>query len=601
MNVPYLYLMEVVLCSGVLLALYKGLFERRIPFRACRIYLLATVMLSAVIPALHIPVYPAPPAAVRPAFDETTEWVEMLPVGDISAVEPMPKVDWAHFVSLAIRILYVVAVAVLVALFVRRLYLIGRLRRRARLTDCRDYVLAEHATVQTPFSFLRTVYLGDGFEGRRRAIVLRHEASHVCHGHSVERIAMEAMLCLLWFNPFVWVAARCLREVQEWEADRDVLDDGCDLTEYRTTLFSQLFGYNSDMTCGLSHSFTKNRFLMMTRNQWGRFAGWRLAVAMPFVGGMFCLCSFTTREVETTDHKTATIRIASDGSMTFNGQAVTKDQLLDFIAVEREKLSETDRKDMTLRIVSEPAKFLNPQIFVDAGGAVSLNGDAVTLGELETKLKAFRAGLSTDGLADICVELMSAASTPMLAVAEVKNVLRRVPLLKLRYSSRDCSVTRMLSPLSAGSDKVKIVEPVPDRSDLTVLVDKTGHVSVRLNGTSSTVPLTELSGRISDFVSGKIGNAERNAKSFDLPDGRTVDYAVSRGIVFLATDLQTPYDSFIAAQRAITAGFDSVRDVVARAWFDKSFAALNDAERQVVWRAVPANVSESEPQPIARK
>lgn len=594
MNVPYLYIMEVVLCSGVLLALYKGLFERRIPFRACRIYLLAAVMLSAVIPALHIPVYPAPPAAIRPAFDETTEWTEIQPVEDIPAVETVSKVDWVHFVSLAIRILYAVAVAVLVTLFVRRLYLIGRLRRRARLTDCRDYVLAEHVTVQTPFSFLRTVYLGDGFEGRRRAIVLHHEASHVRHGHSVERIAMEAMLCLLWFNPFVWVAARCLREVQEWEADRDVLDDGCDLTEYRTTLFSQLFGYNPDMTCGLSHSFTKNRFLMMTCNKWGRFAGWRLAAALPFVGGMLCLCSFTTREVETTDHKTATVRIASDGSMTFNGRAVTQDQLLDFIAAERDKFAESERSEMVLKIVSEPAKAPNPQIFVGADGAVSLNGEAVTLGELETNLKAFRAGLSTDEIASTYVELTSAASTPMFAVAEVKNVLRRVPLLRLRYNSNAGSVTRMLSPLSAGSGKVEVVDVVPGRNDLLVFVDKTGHVSVRTNGSSANVPVAELSGWISDFVSGKTSHAERNATSFDLPDGRTVDYSVSRGIVFLATDSQTPYDSFVAAHQAITAGFDTVRDAVARTWFDKSFAALNDAERRVVWQAVPANVSESE-------
>lgn len=593
MKSPYLYLIEVCLCSGVLLVLYKAWFERRIPFRASRIYLLAAVAVSAVIPALRIPVYPvrsvAPIAISQTAG--TMEWTDPDPV----AFEPVRTADWTNLLPEVLRMGYIVGVLVLVVWFVVRMAAIGRLRRQARLTDCRDYVLAEHATVRTPFSFLRTVYLGEGFDGDRRAIVLRHEASHVRHRHSVERIAMESMLCVLWFNPFAWIAARWLREVQEWEADRDVLDGGCDLTEYRMTLFSQLFGCNPDMTCGLSHSFTKNRFLMMTRNKWGRFAGWRLAAALPFVGGMLCLCSFTTREAETADDKTATIHIAPDGSMTFNGRSVTKDQLLDFIAAEREKLAEPDRKDMTVRIVTEPAKSSNPQISIGADGAVSLDGAAVTLDELETKLKSFRAGLSAEELAAAYVDLTAASSAPMLAVSEVKNVLRRVPFLKLRYNSEIGSVARMLAPLPGGNGKVKVIEAVPDkRNDLLVSVRENGQVKVELTGSSEIIPLTALSGRIADFVSGKIGKAGREVKSFELPDGRTVDYPVSRGVVFVLTSPQTPYDSFVSAQQAVTLGFDSVREAVARTWFDKNFAALTDAERKLVWRAVPANVSEAE-------
>ena len=53
-----------------------------------------------------------------------------------------------------------------------------------------------------------------------------HEASHVRHRHSAERIALELVRSLFWFNPFVWIAGRWLSEVQEWEADRDVLDAG---------------------------------------------------------------------------------------------------------------------------------------------------------------------------------------------------------------------------------------------------------------------------------------------------------------------------------------------------------------------------------------
>lgn len=589
MKTPLLYAFEVCLCCGVLLGLYRWLFECRVPFRACRIYLLAAVAVSALIPALHIPVYPAAPVVfpsvagqAGPQWEGIAGFFES--AATVSAAEPIRTPGWPDMLSDALLVAYAVAVFVLVVLFAMRLAAIARLRRQARLTRFRDFVLAEHAAVRTPFSFLRTVYLGEGFDGSRRSIVLRHETSHVRHRHSVERVAMEAMLCVLWFNPFAWVAARRLREVQEWEADRDVLDAGCDLTDYRTTLFSQLFGCNPDMTCGLSHSFTKKRFLMMTRNKWGRFAGWRLAAALPFVGGLLCLCGFTARETAIADDMPAVVRIAADGSMTFNGREVTESQLFGFVAAEREKLAAADRNP-------GPAKAVNPQIFIGADGAVSLNGDAVTLAELETNLKTFRAGLSAAELADVYAEVSGASSAPMAVVTDVQEVLRRVPLLRLHYRCGGSSASRILAPAPGGSGKVRVIEPVPDQqNDLVVWINEKGQVMVELSGSSEIVPLAELSGRISDFVEGRIGHAERKVKSLGLPDGRTVDYPVSRGVVWVVHSRYTPYDKYVSVQQAVTAGFGTARDVLAREWFGKHAAALTDAERQLVWQALPIAV-----------
>lgn len=59
MKSPLLYILEVLFCSGLLLAFYRLLLVRKVSFRACRRYLVAAVFLSAVIPALDIPLYPA--------------------------------------------------------------------------------------------------------------------------------------------------------------------------------------------------------------------------------------------------------------------------------------------------------------------------------------------------------------------------------------------------------------------------------------------------------------------------------------------------------------------------------------------------------------
>ena len=84
MKSPLLYLLEVLFCSGLLLGLYRLLLVRRIPYRACRRYLVAAMVAAAVIPALNIPLYPAdtvfyplplieaPAEAVLPARDAAT-------------------------------------------------------------------------------------------------------------------------------------------------------------------------------------------------------------------------------------------------------------------------------------------------------------------------------------------------------------------------------------------------------------------------------------------------------------------------------------------------------------------------------------------------
>lgn len=238
MKSPLLYILEVLFCSGLLLAFYRLLLVRKVSFRACRRYLVAAVFLSAVIPALDIPLYPArtvvyplPLIAAPPAenFVQTT--------GELPVAVPVVPSGWRRILRPMAVGGYLTALFLSLGFLAVRMVGIRRLRRRSRLTDCGAYTLAEHPQIATPFSFLRTVFLGGGYEGRRRMIVLCHEAGHVRHRHSAERIAVELVRSLFWFNPFVWIAGRWLQEVHEWEADRGVLDAGYDLTEYRTVIF----------------------------------------------------------------------------------------------------------------------------------------------------------------------------------------------------------------------------------------------------------------------------------------------------------------------------------------------------------------------------
>lgn len=601
MKSPLLYLLEVLFCSGLLLGLYRLLLVRRIPYRACRRYLVAAMVVAAVIPALNIPLYPAdtvfyplplieaPAEAALPARDAATAGPAAdADVGTLaaeaSAVPGPASADRAAAWRGGVAALYGAVVLLSLGLLGVRILRIRRLRRRAHLTPGDGYMLAEHPAIASPFSFLRTVFMSPACTGLRREMILCHERSHVRHAHTAERIVLEVVRCLYWINPFVWIAGRWLEEVQEWEADADVLKAGYDLTAYRIVIFRQLFGYNPDMTCGLNHSFTKNRFLMMTRFEMHRHALWRLGAAIPVVAGMMMLCSFTVR--------TAEPPVAGPAEAPTAGAPVA------------EEAPGGDAYTVVVRM---------------SGGELWVDGVPCTKEEMMRRIADKRDRLPAEERSRLTVEIRADGAVRMGSVSDAKAELREAGMLRVRYSLHGESVERLLppSPGMAGQGRVEVLpvieasfgtgeEPVKEagvaiaqRNCFQVFVNDRIEMQAGLAARKTSVSMDELAARVAEFLRNPSDDAalsERREQEFELPDGRRERYAVSRGIVLLDTAPGAPYDAYVGVQQALTKAYAGLRDDLARRWFDRSFDELDEGQRTVVQRAVPVAVSEVAPQ-----
>ena len=600
MKSPLLYLLEVLFCSGLLLGLYRLLLVRRIPYRACRRYLVAAMVAAVVIPALNIPLYPAdtvfyplplieaPAEAVLPARDAATAWPAAdADVGTLaaeaSAVPGLASADRAAAWRGGVAALYGAVALLSLGLLGVRMLRIRRLRRRAHLTPGDGYTLAEHPAIASPFSFLRTVFMSPACTGLRREMILCHERSHVRHAHTAERIVLEVVRCLYWINPFVWIAGRWLEEVQEWEADADVLKAGYDLTAYRIVIFRQLFGYNPDMTCGLNHSFTKNRFLMMTRFEMHRHALWRLGAAIPVVAGMMMLCSFTVR--------TAEPPVAGPAEAPTAGAPVA------------EEASRGDAYTVVVRM---------------SGGELWVDGVPCTKEEMMRRIADKRDRLPAEERSRLTVEIRADGAVRMGSVSDAKAELREAGMLRVRYSLHGESVERLLppSPGMAGQGPVEVLPVIEAsfgtgekplkgaglaialRNCFQVLVNDRGEVLAGPVGGKTPVSTDELKARVAEFLRNPSDDAalsERRVQEFELPDGRRERYAVSRGIVLLDTADETPYETYAAVQQALSEVYAGLRDDLARQWFGKSLDALDEKQRAVVQRAVPIAISEVAP------
>lgn len=268
--------LEMLVCGAVFHLLYRTAFEGRVRFVGCRIYLIVVAALSAIIPALDIRLW-----------RDRIVYIEATALNSTTTADTVAQSTfdlWATIIICA----YAIGVLVVITSVIRQAVKLARL---GTATVENGQRIVRSAKIGTPFSFLRTIYLPTSLAPEHCEVVIQHECAHIRHHHSLERIAMELMKAVLWFNPFVWLFSRLLTEVHEFEADREVIDSGFDNRLYATSIFTQAFGFSPDIANGLQSSLTKKRFKMMTKQRPSTRSLLRLAAALPVVATLAMLFS----------------------------------------------------------------------------------------------------------------------------------------------------------------------------------------------------------------------------------------------------------------------------------------------------------------------
>ena len=295
------YALESIACSGIMLLLYKILMEQRVDFRICRIYLPAALIISAIIPLLDIPVWEAEVVYIQ-------SQTNLLPAETAPVEMATIKMEAPRSIDLRPVVwgIYMLGVAISLILMLIQLRRISRLASRGEIIRSSNPRIIRAAENISSFSFFGTIYVGRDSTDHDVESIMVHECSHIRHNHSAERVAMELLCSLMWWNPFSWIARRHLMEVHEYEADADVLKSGYDVSIYIQTILKSLLGYSPDIANGLRDSLTQKRFKMMTRKTSSRYALLRTLAIVPMLAGLLCAFSFTAKATQYIDLSNAT-------------------------------------------------------------------------------------------------------------------------------------------------------------------------------------------------------------------------------------------------------------------------------------------------------
>lgn len=124
---------------------------------------------------------------------------------------------------------------------------------------------------------------------RHHPSVIIHEEAHLRKHHSWDLMLFSFVSIVHWFNPLVWIAKKELQQLHEYEADKEVIRQGMDATEYQLLLVKKAVGPKLySMANSFNQDKLKNRIAMMHQektNSWGRLK-WLMVVPV-VAGAMF--------------------------------------------------------------------------------------------------------------------------------------------------------------------------------------------------------------------------------------------------------------------------------------------------------------------------
>lgn len=218
------YLLQASLGLGLTYAFYRLVLEPSAHFFFNRICLAALTVLSLTLPASPVPFEMAPlnTPIDLPALAEEVPNLIMLPAQPTrTASTPLPF-NWTNLLIMA----WGLGMVWRGAMLIRQVTMLGNAFRMSQPTGEQEFILRKLPTSGQVFSFGRSIFVGADFDQwsqTEQQQVLAHEQVHLRRGHSFERIGLEVLHMIFWFHPWMPRLKRSWQELQELEADAEVI------------------------------------------------------------------------------------------------------------------------------------------------------------------------------------------------------------------------------------------------------------------------------------------------------------------------------------------------------------------------------------------
>ncbi len=297
-----IYLLESGLCLSLFYLGYIVFFRKETYFNFNRIYLLASIVLSMVLPLIPLQFSPEETTGLSPTIQQISSFrnyyedmirltdpeyaVSYEQLGSVVKVQDKGVFNESSW-NLSSIIFYVYITGLLffvVRLGILILYLRSHIRKN-HIVQVNGIHLVLMKEKVPSFSFLKWVFLNkEMLKPNEFEQVLAHEKVHVDHKHSWDLLIAQGISLLQWFNPLTWRIQKSMKTCHEYIADRKVLEQGHALFDYQSLLLSQLISIRSvELVNNFNLLSIKKRIAMMNKIKSGRLAKLKALLVIPIL------------------------------------------------------------------------------------------------------------------------------------------------------------------------------------------------------------------------------------------------------------------------------------------------------------------------------
>ncbi len=262
----FFYSIKLSVSLGMIYLFYQLVLRNLTFYHWNRWFLLAGTGLSLILPWLGVPQW------IGISKAEHLPLVKNLPVfQNFSTVEYSTTL--AAGLTLEKSLPYVLALMAtgMLVLSIRLLVQflsLYQIRRNATLLQQGEVTVYHVEKQVAPFCFGKVIYLNKNLlEPAELHEVIRHERVHACQNHTIDVLWIEMLVLVNWYNPFVWLLKRAVRQNLEFIVDNEVLTRPEADKKYYQYLMLKITGL-PDLAIAnqFNISSLKSRISMMNRN-----------------------------------------------------------------------------------------------------------------------------------------------------------------------------------------------------------------------------------------------------------------------------------------------------------------------------------------------
>ncbi len=286
------YLLQVLVCSAVLMVYYLLVLRNKKFHQYNRFYLLGVALVSWIVPLIKI-FWQQERSGVRQ--------VDLLNVVAVNNSEMEALVtsqqESLDLLSLLPN-LYVAVSIFLLSAMLFSLYRIYKIYTTHECNNLQQFYLVMTRVKGTPFSFFSYIFWNAEIDIQTPAgkQILQHELTHVTQYHSIDKIVIQLNLIAGWFNPFFWLLKKELDMIHEFIADKKSVEHGDTASLAQMLLTTAYPGQQFPLTNPFFFSPIKRRLKMLTNTKNPTFNYLRRLVVLPLLALVVLLFAFRAKE-----------------------------------------------------------------------------------------------------------------------------------------------------------------------------------------------------------------------------------------------------------------------------------------------------------------